>query len=148
MLIVEIVQKSYEIDPKAWFKYVADPEIIMGDFEKRIIQEVGRCEVVGPNLIISEVLGAIPPESMGGGLLAVLAMKYADYREYGRVDLSQVGKNMIPYIQEVARNQDIHVTTSIYFPYISNGNYLLVENSNKVCSSNLEFYREIDKVLR
>lgn len=147
MLIVEIIRKPYEINPKAWFKYVADSNIIMGDFEKRMIREVGKCEVIGPNLVISEILGAIPPSDMGGGLLAVLAMKYADYKEDGRVDLSQVGENMIPYIREVASEKDIHVTTSIYYPYASKGSPILVENTGKVCYSNLEFYDEIDRVI-
>ena len=147
MLRVEIVDKPYEIDHKAWFKYVADPNIITGEFEKRMIWEVGKCRVVGPHLIISDVLGAIPPEGMGGGLLAVLAMKYADPAEYGRVDLSQVGRNMVPYIQEIARDMDVRVTTSIYYPYLTNGETLLIENSGAVCTENSEFYREIDKLL-
>lgn len=148
MLIVEIVRKPYEINPKAWFKYVADSNIIMGDFEKRMIREVGKCEVIGPNLVISEILGAIPPSDMGGGLLAVLAMKYADYKEDGRVDLSQVGENMIPYIREVASEKEIHVTTSIYYPYLKDGGELLVENTGKVCKRNRDFYKEIDRCLK
>lgn len=41
MLIVEIVSQPYEINPKDWFKNVADERIIMGEFEKRMIWEVG-----------------------------------------------------------------------------------------------------------
>lgn len=107
----------------------------------------GRCRVIGPNLIILDYIGAIPPSDMGGGLLAVLAMKYADYKEDGRVDLSQVGENMIPYIREVASEKDIHVTTSIYYPYVNVNSPVFVENTKRLCKTNLEFYHEIDNLI-
>ena len=148
MLIVDCKHYSYEINPTSWFINACDANVIMGEFEKRMFKEVGHCDVVSTNLVISEYIGPIPPYMAGGGIMAVLAMKYA-YPEYGRVDLSQVGENMAPYIQEVVKDKNIEVTCDICYPYFTEGycGELMVKNSGKICISNLEFYLEMMRVL-
>lgn len=148
MLIVEFKRNSYEINPTTWFKNACDENVIMGEFEKRMFKEVGHCEVISPNLVISDIIGPIPPEKAGSSILAVLAMKY-EYPEYGRIDLAQVGESMAPYIQEIVADRDIEVTCSLCYHYFTEGyeGELLVKNTGKICRNNLEFFLELLEVL-
>lgn len=153
MLIIDVGNSKRELSPKSWFKHVFDWDILLeDDFIKRMVKEVSKCDIIGPNLVVSEVLGPVSPEWIGDGCKAVIAMKYADPEEYGIVDLCWVGDNLIPYIREVCKDKDVEVTCDRLFPYLSEryGKFdgcAMVKNSGKVFTDCIEMYDEMDKFM-
>lgn len=153
MLIINVNgNRDLEMDPDGWFENVFDETLLMEDFSKRMLREVAQCEVISPNLVISDVLGAVPPEWIGSGCKAVLVMKYSNPGEDGIVNLHWCGNNLIPYIREVVDSKDVEVNSNILFPIFSKGygeyrGKVMVKNSGKVFSSGIELFDEILKYM-
>lgn len=92
-----------ELTPDSWFADVCDREVLLTDFSKKLLKEVSGCEVLGENLIVSDVLGPISPERMGSGCLALLYLMYEDDEKYGGIATRWLGDNLAPYLREIAR---------------------------------------------
>lgn len=66
--------------------------------------------VVGSQLIISPVLGAIPPERLSGGVKALICM----YKTDAYIDLIVCGPNCEKWILQIAGKKDITAGMSGY----------------------------------
>lgn len=137
MLILDISLPYKEISVKGWFMNVADESILLTDFSRRLLKEISGCEVISENLLMSDVLGPIPPEKMGSGVMTVLAMKYAE-EKYGIPDMSHCGDNLAPFIMEIAREKDLLITCDRLVPFLK-GEYandsIMIKNSGVVVNN-------------
>ena len=88
-----------------------------------MIVSVDQSEVIGNQLIVSPILGQIPPERLSGGVKALICMYEMDVY----IDLIVCGSNCEDYILRIADKKDITVGMSGYdiaFDRTSQMNYI------------------------
>ena len=56
--------KNYIFDPNTYFDNAYEDEWLTDPLSKEIVRNIDRSELVGPNLVQSPVLGAIPPSRL------------------------------------------------------------------------------------
>lgn len=97
-------------DIDLYFDNVYEDEWLEDTLVKKMILDVDQSEVKGKQLIISPVLGPIPPERLSGGVKALICM----YKSDAYIDLIVCGPNCEKWILEIAQNKDVIVGMSGY----------------------------------
>lgn len=97
-------------DIDLYFDNVYEEAWLEDDLVKEMILDVDQSEVIGTQLIISPVLGAIPPERLSGGVKALICM----YKTDAYIDLIVCGKNCEKWIIKISKYKEITVGMSGY----------------------------------
>ena len=141
MLIVNYCINNIGVSPDDWFKNVCDWGVIKEEFPRRMLKDISKCEVIDRNVLVSEILGGISPECVGSGCKAVLYMLYGK-NEFGPIDLSWCGDNIMPYVREVGKMVDVEVTSERFLKYIdeSKGEEVMLKNNGKIYKTNKELF--------
>jgi hypothetical protein len=106
MLIVEFNRdKNTLVASDYYFNNRYEDSWLLSDFAKRVIKESDKSDVIGPHLIISPVLGPIPPQTLSGSVKSLLIM----YNVGNKIKYSSIimGNNCTGFLLEIAREQDI-----------------------------------------
>ncbi len=97
-------------DIDLYFDNVYEEIWLEDDFVKAMILDVDQSEVIGNQLIVSPILGQIPPERLSGGVKALICM----YKTDAYLDLIVCGPNCENWILQLAKKKDITVGMSGY----------------------------------
>lgn len=73
---------------------------------KDVIKGIDNSIAVKDEYIESPIFGGMAPERLSGGCKAVILMIVTDKHIYG----TKCGDNCIPYILEIAKTKDVHIT--------------------------------------
>lgn len=106
--------QNWILHTKSYFANWLDPNVLNDPFVKEIVKGVDNSELVGPNLVISPVLGAIPPSSLSGGTKTLIIL-YAQDKPVTGLSLSD---NTIPWLLKIAEMKDITIFLGhrVHFP--------------------------------
>lgn len=98
-------------------------------------------DVYGRNLIISPILGGIPPERLSGGAKTLLAL-YSEDNVIFR--LSAMGDNCLPLLADIAEIKDITLTTNELRPLFDNSTLkeVLILNDGSIVTNDYDFIRK------
>ena len=55
MLKIYFGDSGLDFNPDSWFRSWFDRKNLLTDFTKRMLKEVAKCEVLGENLIVSDI---------------------------------------------------------------------------------------------
>ena len=89
-----------------FFRHGYKDEWITDPFARKVIEDVDKSEVIGPNLIRSPVLGDISPERLSGGTKALILMKNYPRKLF---NASNCGDNCAKWILELAKDKDFAI---------------------------------------
>lgn len=91
-----------------YFDAWVDEQVVTDDFAKKVIKGVDKTDVMPDGTLKSPVFGGIVPRQLSGGTKSILVI-YTHPELV--VDLASMGDNCFPYLIELAKSQDITVTT-------------------------------------
>lgn len=97
-------------DIDLYFDNVYEEIWLEDDLVKKMVLDVDQSEIVGNQLIVSPVLGQIPPEKLSGGVKALICM----YKTDAYIDLIVCGPNCEKWILQIAKEKDITAGMSGY----------------------------------
>lgn len=84
---------------------------ITDEFAKKIIKNIDKAEVLGPQAIDSKYLGVVPATSLSGGTKTLLLI----YNEPTKVfNASTCGDNCAKWILKIAKKLDVDITINLY----------------------------------
>lgn len=86
-----------------YFDSWRDKEWFDDPFVREMVLDVDKTEIKGPNLAISPVFGAIPPEKISGGTKALIMAWKTDWIING----SSCGDNCAKWLVEIGKRKDI-----------------------------------------
>ena len=139
MLHVHVGSLPNEVkSPRQLFKARFDTELLMTDWSRYVVRTIDKSEVFDRNVIISPVLGGIPPDMLSTGCKVLLMMKYmGDYV----FRASNMGENCWPLLKDICDERDILVTMMSLTGIFKGGGFTeaVIENSGVVCHSALDF---------
>lgn len=129
-------------DPFGYFDFMLDESCLDSDFAKKIVKEIDKSDLINRNLIISPILGQIPPSKLSGGTKALLVLKFTNNPLY----LDSFGENCYKYIAEIGETKDVTIVTtriSRFFWRCEGLECVKVLNTNKIVRTDRELFDEI-----
>ena len=98
----------------SWFRFNYRPEWFEDPFVQEMIVDIDKSHVGGENLIISDVLGPIPPERLSGGVQTLILI-------YKRPDLmfnaTSCGENCAKWLLKIGEKEDVSVNLRYLMPF-------------------------------
>lgn len=120
-----------------YFNFQRDDSWLNDDLVKKMIKDIDKSDVISENLIISPVLGPIPPERLSTGVKALIIMyKVPDIEIWATV----CGDNCAKWILEISKIHDVHIVLEHIMHFPDNFRAICSDNNRKLC--NLYDYRD------
>ena len=132
-----------------YFDMVVDEDCIETDFGKKVIKAIDNGVVYDKNLIVTEVLGGIPPERLSGGTKALLILMNTDKV----MSMGALGDNCLPYLADISEVKDITLCTKSLRPLFENSDlkeaYIInfdikVHNQREFYNAWVEWWKDYD----
>ncbi len=137
-------------DIDTFFKYNYEPEWLSDNMVRAMVKDVDDLEIVD-SCIISPVLGQIPPESLSGGVKALIwLLKCSDEElNVAILDLFLFGENCQEWLLKIGELRDITLTCNTYdlgFDCLNSSNYkIYCLNDNSVVRTSKEWVSKMIK---
>ena len=94
------------LNPDAFFNNRYEEEWIMDPMSRQMIRDIEGSVVVGPRLIDSPYLGAIPTERLSGGVKTLILMMFDSEHIF---NASACGDNCAPWILKIGQKKDLTI---------------------------------------
>ena len=91
---------------EVYFKHTYEEEWLEDNFAKAVIKGVDKSKVLDKHLILSPVLGMIPPLMLSGGTKTLLLIKNCPEQIF---NASTCGDNCAKYILQIAKKRDVTI---------------------------------------
>ena len=93
--------------PPAYFDNRYEEEWLTDPLSKEMIKDVDKSVVVGPRLIDSPVLGAIPVKELSGGVKTLILLAFDESNQI--FNASACGDNCAKWILKISRKKDLTI---------------------------------------
>lgn len=93
--------------PPAYFDNRYEEEWITDPLSKEMIKDVDKSVVVGPRLIDSPVLGAIPVKELSGGVKTLILLAFDESNQI--FNASACGDNCAKWILKISQKKDLTI---------------------------------------
>ena len=129
-----------------FFDVNVDEEVLLTDFGREVVKKVDKGDVRGKNLIVTEVLGPIPPHYLSGGTKVLLTL-YSDWGNKVIFTLNAMGDDCLPFLADIADKKDITLATNDYRHIFNNSKLdkVYIKNYNKIANNDDEFWKLYEK---
>lgn len=144
-LLYSLGEDDYRLSGDGWFEHQLDLTCLNNEFSKRVVLEIDKSEVVSENLIISPILGAIPPSMISGGSKTLITMMYDPSVKF---DLAAMGDNCFRFLAEICSIKDIFVCSDGLRLLYKNGFYgdIYIDNNDTIVKCDLDLAIVYDEV--
>ena len=101
--------------PDAWFDTVMDKSYIETDWSREVIKAIDKSDVFDKNVVVSPIFGGMSIKKLSSGVKNLILAKY--YPEL-IINWAYMGRNCMPFLMNIAMEQDVPVSGEIYYsPY-------------------------------
>ena len=128
----DIESEKYIFNPDVFFNSTYEEEWITDPLTKQMIKDIDGSDVVGPRLIDSPFLGAIPTERLSGGVKTLILMKFAPDHIF---NASACGDNCAPWILKIGQEQDLTIRLGYLMDFGKDSFDIKIVNLNQIVHS-------------
>ena len=97
-------ETNYIENPDLYFDNTYEDEWLTDDRAKEMVRDVDRSDLVGPNLVVSPVLGSIPVTRLSGGVKTLIQIDHDPDHVY---NASACGDNCAKWLLKIGEEKDI-----------------------------------------
>ena len=109
------------------------------DFTKRVIKDIDKGEILGPNCVITKILGPIPPTKIAGGTKTILLMKFDNNHIF---NASTCGDNCAKWILKIAKDKDLTINLRHIMNFGKKDFTAKILNSGKIITTQKEYVEQ------
>ena len=109
------------------------------DFTKRVIKDIDKGEILGPNCVTTKILGPIPPTKIAGGTKTILLMKFDNDYIF---NASTCGDNCAKWILKIAKDKDLTINLRHIMNFGKNDFTAKILNSGKIITTQKEYVEQ------
>lgn len=132
--------KNYIFDPDTYFDNAYEDEWLNDSLSKEMVRDIDRSELVGPNLVQSPVLGAIPPSRLSGGVKTLILIN--NDRDH-IFNASACGENCAAWLLKLGGMKDVTIRLGYLMHFSDDTFEIEIINTGKIVRNQAEFVREI-----
>lgn len=97
---------EYIENPDLYFDNTYADEWLTDERSKEMVKDVDRSDLIGPNLVISPVLGSIPITRLSGGVKTLIQVDHDPHHVY---NASVCGDNCAKWLLRIGEDKDVLV---------------------------------------
>ena len=97
-------ESNYIENPDLYFDNTYEDEWLTDERSKEMVKDVDRSDLVGPNLVVSPVLGSIPITRLSGGVKTLIQIDHDPEHVY---NASACGDNCSKWLLKMGQEKDI-----------------------------------------
>ena len=109
------------------------------DFTKRVIKDIDKGEILGPNCVTTKILGPIPPTKIAGGTKTILLMKFDNDHIF---NASTCGDNCAKWILKIAKDKDLTINLRHIMNFGKKDFTAKILNSGKIITTQKEYVEQ------
>ena len=109
------------------------------DFTKRVIKDIDKGEILGPNCVTTKILGPIPPTKIAGGTKTILLMKFDNNHIF---NASTCGDNCAKWILKIAKDKDLTINLRHIMNFGKKDFSAKILNSGKIITTQKEYVEQ------
>lgn len=113
MLSIYFGDKAEAYYGPTWFQFNYDPSWFADPFVNEMMKAVDKSEYKGGELIVSDVLGPIPPERLSGGLKTLILIYEKPEMMF---DATSCGPNCTQWLLRIGQKKNVSVTLNYIMP--------------------------------
>ena len=125
----ELESEKYIFNPDVFFNNSYEDDWITDSISRQMIKDIDGSDVVGPRLIDSPYLGAIPVERLSGGVKTLILMKFDSEHIF---NASACGDNCAEWILKIGSEKDLTIRLGYLMNFGKNDFEIEVANLNTV----------------
>ena len=99
-------ESNYISNPDIYFDNTYLDKWLASELAKKIVKDIDKSDLVGPNLVISPVLGSIPVTRISGGAKTLIQIAFDDSHIF---NASACGDNCASWLLNLGQDKDIVV---------------------------------------
>ena len=100
----ELERDNYIFDPDTFFNHQSEEQWFEDELTKEMVRDVDQSEIIGPHLVQSPFLGAIPPEKLSGGVKTLILIA----NDHNHIfNASACGDNCAKWLLEIAKDRKV-----------------------------------------
>ena len=124
---------------KVYFDNTYEEEWITDDFSRKVIKDIDKAEVIGPNCIKHPILGQIPTTHISTGTKSLILMNYTDKI----FNDTMCGDNCAKWIIDIASRKDLTITLHHIMDFGINTKFdIKILNSGNIIHNDREYISE------
>lgn len=139
MYLGELNDDRYIYAPDSFFDNTYLDEWVTDPLSREMILDVDQSSVVGPHLIESPFLGAIPPTSLSGGVKTLILMNHDRDHIF---NASACGDNCAKWILKISESQDLTIRLGYYMNFGSEPFDAVILNNDTEIHNMMEFMEQ------
>lgn len=136
----DMEQDNYIFDPDTFFNNVYEDEWMSDPLTVDMIRDVDQSEVIGPHLIESPYLGAIPAEKLSGGVKTLILTNNDPDHVF---NASACGDNCAKWLLEIGKKKDVLIRLGYFMDFGTGPLEVRVANTGRIVHTGRELNREI-----
>ena len=109
------------------------------DFTKRVIKDIDKGEILGPNCVTTKILGPIPPTKIAGGTKTILLMKFDNDHIF---NASTCCDNCAKWILKIAKDKDLTINLRHIMNFGKKDFTAKILNSGKIITTQKEYVEQ------
>lgn len=131
---------NYIDNPDLYFDNTYEDTWLEDSRSKQMVKDIDNSELVGPNLVISPVLGSIPVTRLSGGVKTLIEI--ANDREH-IYNASACGDNCAPWLLKIGTERDALVRLGHLMHFPEGPLEIKIENTGQIVHSQKELVRAV-----
>ncbi|MCR5789522.1 MAG: DUF4869 domain-containing protein [Lachnospiraceae bacterium] len=131
---------NYVNNPDLFFDNTYEDEWLDDKQSKEMVKDIDRSELVGPNLVISPVLGSISINRLSGGVKTLIQIAHDPDHVY---NASACGDNCAPWLLKIGNEKDILVRLGHIMHFSNEPFRIRIANTDEYVESQYELARAV-----
>lgn len=131
---------NYIDNPDLFFDNTYEDEWLEDSQSKQMVQDIDRSELIGPNLVISPVLGSIPISRISGGVKTLIQIAHDSQHVY---NASACGDNCSGWLLRIGAEKDCLVRLGHLMHFDNEPFEIRIANNGEVVHTQKELVKAV-----
>jgi hypothetical protein len=127
--------ENYIDNPDLYFDNTYEDAWLEDPHSKAMVKDIDKSELIGPNLVISPVLGAIPVSRLSGGVKTLIQIAHDPEHVY---NASACGDNCAAWLLRIGKEKDVLVRLGHQMRFTEEPFDIRIENTGQVVHTRKE----------
>ncbi len=128
-------EKNYIDNPDLYFDNTYEDAWLEDPQSKEMVKDIDKSDLIGPNLVISPVLGSIPVTRLSGGVKTLILIANDPEHVY---NASACGDNCASWLLKIGREKDVLVRLGHQMRFTDEPFDIQIENTKQVVHTRKE----------
>ena len=131
---------NYVDNPDLYFDNTYEDEWLEDPVSKEMVKDIDKSELVGPNLVISPVLGSMSINRLSGGVKTLIQIAHDPDHVY---NASACGDNCAAWLLRIAKEKDVLVRLGHLMHFDRDAVQIRIENTGEIVESGRQLVKKV-----